>query len=236
MNDSGAVSAKLVKGQTYIVARTPTNVADSVLVTTRGAVALVVANPTSLSIFRGATATVTAELRDPAGNVILDRTATFSSSDDKIASVSAGGVVTAVAVGSANITATIEGKSATIPMTVTSPVAGVELVPSTVTLARPGDSQVLTARVVAAPGASVDGLVPTVTTSDAKVATVGEGRIFAINYGVATITATIENFTATTAVAVVSPLVLTPSKAERLPNGTQTFAVTSAAAVRSPGP
>ena len=79
-----------MKGQTYIVARTPTNVADSVLVTTRGAVALVVANPTRSRFSAGhgdgdGGAARSRRQRD------LDRAATFSSSDDKIASVSASG-------------------------------------------------------------------------------------------------------------------------------------------------
>ena len=53
---AGNVVAAQVKGQTYIVARTPADFADSLLVTTRGAVAAILPTPTSLTLFRGATA------------------------------------------------------------------------------------------------------------------------------------------------------------------------------------
>ena len=47
----------------------------------------------------------------------------------------------------------------------------------------------------------------------------------AVDFGVATITATIETFSATSTVSVVSALTLSPPSVERLPNGTQQFTV-----------
>jgi len=128
VDDSGLVTAARLKAATYIVARTPANLADSILITTRGAVAQIVATPPSITMFRGTTANVTAAMRDSVGTVITDRVPTFATSDDKIATVSAAGVVAGVAVGTANITATVEGVTATVPVSV---VPGLTITPGT---------------------------------------------------------------------------------------------------------
>jgi hypothetical protein len=228
VDEAGNVIAGQVKGQTYIVARTPANFADSLLVTTRGAIAAIIPTPTSISLFRGATATMSAEVHDPSGTVITDRAPAFTSSDEKVATVTAAGVVTGVAVGSTSINAAVGGKSASVPVTVTSPVAGVQIASPTVTLTNIGDSQLLTATVLAKEGASVAGVTPAFTTSDATVATVGtEGRVTAAGYGSATITATIESFTATTLVVVKGPLAVTPATPTIFTNATQQFSVTA---------
>ncbi|HEY4303324.1 MAG TPA: Ig-like domain-containing protein [Gemmatimonadaceae bacterium] len=228
VDDAGNVVASQVRGQTYIVARTPANVADSVLVTTRGAVSQIVATPTSISMFRGATTTVSAEIRDPAGTVIADRKPTFTSADQKIATVNVDGVVTGVGVGATTVTAAVGDKIAPIAVTVASPVAGIQLAPATVALATIGATQQLTATILPQTGASTVGTTPTFATSDATVATVGaDGRVTAIGYGVATITATIESFSATTAVTVVGPLVLAPATPTIFTNTTQQFSVTA---------
>lgn len=228
VDDGGVVTAMQVSGQTYIVARTPTNVADSVLVTARGAVIEIAATPASVTLFRGATSTISVVARDPAGNALADRAITFASSNDKIASVSTVGVVSGVSVGSATITVSIEGKSTTVPVTVASPVAGLELTPTSLTLSKIEESQQLTARVIPQPGASTNGLVATFKSSDVAVVTVdATGRVTATGFGTATITASIETFTATTSVSVVSQLILSPPSIEKLPKGTQQFTVIS---------
>ncbi len=69
----------------------------------------------------GQTAPCTAVLRDAAGNVLLGRTVSWSSSDTRIASVSPTGVVTPLALGGATITATSEGSSGSSPVRVLAP-------------------------------------------------------------------------------------------------------------------
>ena len=59
----------------------------------------------------GGTLQLTASTRDAKGNSLTGRTITWTSASSAIASVSNSGVVTGVAVGSAVITATSEGKS-----------------------------------------------------------------------------------------------------------------------------
>ena len=74
--------------------------------------------PTSASVQVGATVQLTATPRDDQGNPVA-RPVTWSSNTPAVATVSASGVVTGVAEGSATITATSDGQSATSAITVT---------------------------------------------------------------------------------------------------------------------
>jgi len=69
----------------------------------------------------GQTAQGSVVLRDGAGNVLTGRTVIWSSSDIRVASVSATGLVTAVALGRATITATSEEGSGSTPVRVLTP-------------------------------------------------------------------------------------------------------------------
>ena len=82
-------------------------------------VASVRMTPASVSVIEGSTSQLTAAPLDGAGNVLTDRTVTWLSSNPAIASVSASGLVSAVAVGGpVSITATAEGKSTSAAITV----------------------------------------------------------------------------------------------------------------------
>jgi len=67
------------------------------------------------------TLTVTATPRDSAGNVLTGRTVTWTSSRPSIASVDTNGRVTALASGMTTVTATIDGKSASVTINVAFP-------------------------------------------------------------------------------------------------------------------
>ncbi len=84
------------------------------------AVTGVTLNKATTSIEKGATETLTATVSP---DNATDKTVTWTSSDTNIASVDNSGVVTAVAAGSATITASAGGFSATCTVTVTEPVA-----------------------------------------------------------------------------------------------------------------
>lgn len=76
------------------------------------------------SIAAGATTQGTAVLRDASNAVLSGRTVTWSSSATNVATVNAAGLVTAVAPGTTNITATSEGRTGAAALTVTpAPVA-----------------------------------------------------------------------------------------------------------------
>jgi len=79
---------------------------------------ITLANPYN-NLTVGVQNTVTASLKDARGTALTDRTVTWSSSDPTIATVTPAGVVQAVALGGpVNITATSEGKTASLPITV----------------------------------------------------------------------------------------------------------------------
>ena len=148
-------------------------------------------NKTTLTLAVGEEQPFTATvLPDNAEN----KTVTWSSSDTKIATVSDAGLVKAVAEGSATITATADGKSATCAVTVKS----VTLDKTELTLHRT-DTETLTATVL--PDDAPDPKVVW-TTSDGAVATVSEGIVTAVAPGKATITAASGDQSATCAVTV----------------------------------
>lgn len=80
-------------------------------------VASVTLSPPTVDLVPGGTEILQAIPKDAAGNSLTDRVTTWSTSDASIVSVDAG-VLSGVAVGTATITATIEGHSATKDVTV----------------------------------------------------------------------------------------------------------------------
>src|SRR5437879_6778526 len=86
--------------------------------------ASVTVSPAVASIALGQTVQLTATPRDSQGNGLAGRVVAWSTSDATAATVSGSGLVTAVAVGGATITATSEGKSDGAVITVTAPSGG----------------------------------------------------------------------------------------------------------------
>lgn len=119
-----------------------------------------------------------------------DKNVTWNSFSTTVATVSPTGLVTAKTEGSANITASCGGKSATCQLTVKKPVIPTPV--SSVTLSQPsaslkvGETVTLTATVK--PDDATDKTV-TWSTSDGSVAIVSNGVVTAKKVGVATITA-----------------------------------------------
>ena len=161
------------------------------------AVTSVTLSQTSLAMVEGDTQTLTATVNP---SDATDKTVTWASSDAQVASV-AGGKVTAVKPGSATITASCGGKSATCAVTVEKkviPVSAITLNKTEVTL-KQNETFQLTATV--APDDATDKTV-TWTSSDATVATVTDGLVKALKEGTATVTAKAGDKTATCTVKV----------------------------------
>lgn len=158
--------------------------------TTPAAVASVTLDASSASLAVGASRQFTVTLRSATGAELTGRTVEWSASSATVATVSSSGLVTAVNVGAAAITASAEGRTATAQVTVTPGVLAA--------LSAAGDSAVLgtwgdTARLVVQgrdrAGNSVS--VPTLafTSSDTTIATVSSsGVLTSRRSGVATIT------------------------------------------------
>ena len=159
-------------------------------------IASIVLQPTSLNLVVGSTQQVSVSLRDASGNVLANRTVTWSTSNTSIARVSTSGVVTAVAAGSATVIALSEGRIATDPITVTAapsgptPVASVTVSPSTSTLQVGGRVDLL-AVPRDAQGNALDGRTFTWSSSNTSVATVNSsGVVTAVATGTVAISAT----------------------------------------------
>ena len=137
------------------------------------AVASVTVSQESVTLPIGTTQQLTATVRDAAGNVLSDRTVTWSSSATTIVTVDATGLealVTGVAAGSVTITATSEGKSGTATVEVAA-VASVTVSPPTVKLQGSGTVQ-LTATVRNAEGSVLSGYPVTWRSTNTNCVTV----------------------------------------------------------------
>jgi uncharacterized protein YjdB len=82
-------------------------------------VATVTVNPASASVVVGAVQQFTALLKDASGATLTGRPVTWSSSNALVATVNGTGLVIGVAVGTATLTASSEGRSGTATLTVT---------------------------------------------------------------------------------------------------------------------
>jgi uncharacterized protein YjdB len=171
-----------------------------------GSVAL---TPASGTLFVGRTMTLAAETKDAAGNALAGRAVTWASSADSIARIDANGVVTGVAVGTATITATSEGKSASATLAVQLvPVASVLVTPATANL-RGGDTLRLSAVTRDSAGAALTGRQLRWSSSAPAIATVDSlsGLVRAAGAGSATITATSEGKSGAAALTIAAPVV-----------------------------
>ena len=161
------------------------------------AVTSVTLDKSAITLTEGESQTLTATVKP---DNATDKTVTWTTSDESIAKVE-NGKVTAIAEGTATITAKAGDKSATCKVTVEKiviAVTSVTLDKSAITLTE-GESQPLTATVK--PDDATDKTV-TWTTSNSSVATVEGGKITAVAPGTATITAKAGDKSATCAVTV----------------------------------
>ena len=162
--------------------------------------ASVTLNKTSLALVKGQSETLTATVKP---DDATDKKVTWSSSNTDIATVDQNGKVTAVAGGSATITAKSGDKQATCEVTVTVPVSSVTLNKTSLALIK-GQSETLTATVK--PDDATDKKV-TWSSSNTSVATVDQnGKVTAVGGGSATITAKAGDKQATCTVTVTVPV------------------------------
>lgn len=158
--------------------------------------------PSTLQI--GETFQLGGTVRDARGGLLLDRTVSWSSSNARVATVSLSGLVTAVAQGSARITGTVEGKSASVNITVPAPAAVVTTIamsPGSASL-EVGETLQLSATAQDQRGAAMERPV-TWTSSNGGIASVSRsGLVTAIAAGSAVITASSDGKSGTAGVTV----------------------------------
>ena len=152
------------------------------------------------------TVTAVAEVRDQNNAALAGKTVAWLSSAPDVATVTATGLVTAIAPGTTTITATVDGKSGSASVLVIAPkVTSIVLTPPTGTVL-PGQTVALVATLKDKNGTVITGRTVMWTSSKARVATVdGSGALKALAGGTVTITATADDITATISVVVSPP-------------------------------
>src|SRR5437773_2118919 len=167
-------------------------------------VATVDVTPATVNVTVGGTVQLVATPRDADGTPLSGRTVSWSSGNTGVASVTGSGLVTGVGAGSATITAMSEGKSGTSAITVTFvPVASVAVTPASASV-NEGKTVQLTATPKDGNGNPLSGRAVAWVSSNTSVATVSSsGLVTGKVAGSATITATSEGQSGTSAITVV---------------------------------
>ena len=186
---TGVVTANAV-GTTTITATSEGVIASAVVTVSPVPVGSLAILPSNTTVTVGLTAVLAPTVKDANGATVVDRVITWSSSDDRIATVSTAGVVRGLAPGSAVIAATSEGVTGTAVVTVVSIAVGsVTVLPSSANVQR-GASTMLTATVKDATGAVVTDRAVTWSTSNTLIASVSATGVVTGNaVGSATISA-----------------------------------------------
>jgi uncharacterized protein YjdB len=209
VNATGTVTG-IAAGSATITATSSSFTATAVITVTAATlptVTSIAVSPATVTIAPGATQalTVTATLSDTTTPTVT-ATATYASSAAAVATVSAAGVITGVAAGSATITVTYQGKTATVAVTVSAnapTLTTISVTPANVSLAIGATQQlVVTGTFSSGPTQNVT-TTSTYATSAAAVATVSAiGVVTAVAAGNATITVTDSAKSTTVAVTV----------------------------------
>ena len=225
----GKVTAHSI-GSTQVAASTGGQSGIAQVNVTSIPVAAVQVTPGNKSLFVDETLQFSATTRDAGGELLTDRPVEWSSNNESVATVSATGVVTALSPGGAIISATSEGKTSPASVTVAAiPVASVVVTPATQSLFI-GQTAQLQAEPLDTDGKPLVERVVQWTTTNAAVATVtSTGLVTAHTLGNATIRATVEGKTGSSALTV-SPrppnvVIVTPAQVLVQPGKTSQLSV-----------
>ncbi len=229
--DASGNMAAVGVGSATITAASEGKSANATVTVTQASVASVSITPVSLSMSVGQSTPLAAVAIDSAGNVVTGRPTTWSSSNQSIATVSPAGVVTAVATGSVQITATVDSKSATASVAVSNFAVGSVTVQPLLDSVVERSSTQLSAIVLDVTGAVTTGRVVTWSSSNAAVATVSStGLVTGVTAGTVTITATSEGKSGTATVVTtpipVASVVVAPSSASLMTGQNDTLLAT----------
>ena len=202
VTESGLVTA-LSPGGTIITATAEGRSAFASITVAAIPIASVVITPAVNEVFVGQTTQLTAEARDVSGAPLTDRVIVWATNRPQVATVTSEGLVTAISSGTATITASSEGRSATATVNVSPrPVSSVVLSPGQATMTA-GQSLQLTVSLTDDRGQVLTGRQVSFATSNVQVATVSAtGLVTGIAPGSVTITALSEGSTGTAAIVV----------------------------------
>ena len=207
ITDAGVVTGRYV-GTVPVAASVEGKTATAQIIVIPLPVVAVRVSPASRDLTVGETAKLTAEPLDARGAVLTGRSVAWTTSRPTVAAVHADGVISALGVGSAVITATVEGRSGLAAVTVSpAPVASVVVTPSSTSLVV-GQALAFEAQTRNASGQPLSGRAVSWSSNPSSVATVSSsGLVFAVSPGTATITATSEGRSGTAQITVEAPTV-----------------------------
>ena len=155
----------------------------------------------------GTTVQLSAQVLDQNGQVMAGTAVDWASSAATVATVSASGLVTAVANGTATITASAGSAWGGATVTVAQEVGAVEILPAEASLSALGDTLRLTAEALDANGHAMAGAEFSWESGDEAVATVdASGLVTGVAEGVATITASAGEASGSAVVTVMQPV------------------------------
>lgn len=188
-----------------------------------GAVFIVIVGPVGVTLHPGATSHFTATPLDSHGAQVPNRVVTWRSDDSTVATVSAAGLVTAVAPGVATISAIADGVQGVAGVTVTlAPVAVVDMTPDSASV-RAGDTLHLTVTMRDSGGVILTGRILSFTSLDTTKAVVSDsGRVIARDSGVVEIHAASEGVedTAVVTVTLAATITVVPGTASVMTDST----------------
>ena len=196
-----SVISRLV-GQTLFAALTLSCGGESTAPVTAASVTL---SASSVALPVGSTHSLTAITKDAGGTVLTNHPITWSSSNSAVATV-AGGIITGVSVGSATITATADGVSASVELQVLTPVFAISVSPASPSIGT-GSTQQLSAATLGATGETLSGRTIAWSSSNPAIATVNAttGLVTGVAVGTTSILAKSEGKTGATTITVQTP-------------------------------
>jgi hypothetical protein len=193
-------------------------------------VASITISPSTASVVESQIQQLTATAKDSGGNTMSNVTFTWSSDNAGVATVDSTGKATAVAMGTAHISASSQGVTGSATLTVTTNIKTVKVTSSSTTI-NVGQSQQFTASATDANGNALTGKTFTWTSSNTSVATVDSGgKATGGAAGTATISAASEGVTGTAALTVKTAssvaVTISPASATVRTGATQQFTAT----------
>jgi hypothetical protein len=178
----------------------------------------------------GATVTLSAEVRDQSDVAIAGKTLTWSTANAAVASVSSAGVVTGEGPGTTTISASVDGKTGSVTITVSQAAVSVVAIAPLTGPAVAGETTPLTVVLSDRNGTVLSGRRITWSSSAPIVAAVDvNGRLSAASPGATTVTAQSEGVSGTLAVTVtpapgsIAPAITSVSPATLAPGTTATL-------------
>ena len=192
---AGKVSA-VAEGTATITAKAGEKSATCSVTVTKKVVAVesVTLNKSSLELTEGETATLTATVKPDNAS---DKTVTWSSDKTSVASVDANGKITAVAEGTATITAKAGDKTATCTVTVKNDVVAVESITLNITSLILNEGETITLIATVKPDNATDKTVTWSSSNPTKASVDQNGKVTALTEGTVDITAKAGGKTAT---------------------------------------